>query len=392
MSKNNRKQKRPFSLLVKPASADCNLHCDYCFYLEKHNLYPGQPKHRMSDAVLEQFISSYMKTPQPVYSFGWQGGEPTLMGTEFFKKVTSLQQRYGSKGTVVANGVQTNATLIDDEMAEHFAQYKFLVGVSLDGPAEVHDVYRKTRTGKPSHSAVIEGIETLRRHEVAFNTLTLVSSANVEYPEKVYRYLVDNGFYFHQYIPCVEFDEEGNPLPWTITGEQWGRFLSTLFDIWVEEHTEQVSVRYFDALLEYMVHNRQVMCTLGRNCRQYFVVEHNGDIYPCDFFVEKDKLLGNVFTDSWTKLANSPVYKTFGRMKSRWNEKCVHCPYLKYCAGDCLKHRLYNSGDPRTLSWLCRGREMFFEHALPRLHQLADYIKVREQHGGQPHGHSTRIT
>ena len=375
MSKKKYKQNRQFTLLVKPASADCNLHCDYCFYLDKQSLYPEEKQHRMSTQVLEKMIGSYMATRQPVYSFGWQGGEPTILGTEFFRTVTNLQQHYGKSGMSVANGLQTNGTLIDDEMAAHFAGYKFLLGVSLDGPPELHNVYRKSKNGEPTHDRVLQGIQTLDKHGVEYNILTLVSTANVEEPKKVFRYLADNGFLYHQYIPCVEFDGEGNPLPWNITGEQWGRFLCGIFDEWIGGYTEKVSVRYFDSLMQYLFHNRQVICTQGTNCRQYFVVEYNGDVYPCDFFVKKNKKLGNIMQDSWSYLGSSQRYRNFGRMKSRWNEACVTCPFLKFCAGDCLKHRLYAGNEPETLSWLCRGQKMFFEHALPELKRLTESVR-----------------
>lgn len=374
MGKKNKS--RNFTLLIKPASADCNLRCSYCFYLEKHSLYPDTNVHRMSDEVLERMISSYLATVQPAYSFGWQGGEPTIMGLDFFKKVTALQQKYGKPGSMVSNGLQTNATLIDDAMAEHFAEYHFLLGVSLDGPEALHNKYRLTRGGEGTHHKVLEGIEHLKKHNVEFNILVLVSTANVDYPEEVYDYLTGSGFFYHQYIPCVEFDENGKPLPWTITGEQWGSFLNRVYDRWFEKDTRKVSIRAFDALLDLEVNNRTSMCTLGTNCRQYFVVEHNGDVYPCDFFVEPDLRLGNIFSDSWNKMINSERYKNFGRQKSRWNERCVHCPYLKYCAGDCLKHRLPVGGSPKTLSWLCRGFEMFLQHALPGLKSLADTIRL----------------
>jgi uncharacterized protein len=372
MAKNQKE--KPFSLLVKPASADCNLNCTYCFYLDKSSLYPETPKHRMSDEVLETMIAGYMRTLQPAYSFGWQGGEPTLMGLEFFQKAVSFQQKYGRPRAVVANGLQTNATLIDDAMADLFARYKFLLGVSLDGPEELHNVYRKNKQGAGTHDRVLRGLSILKKHNVEFNILVLVSSANVEHPEKVYQYLCDHGFYYHQYIPCVEFDEQGKPLPWTITGEQWGRFLNSIYDQWSDGDIRKVSVRHFDAVLQYLVNNQYIMCTMGRNCRQYFVVEHNGDVYPCDFFVERDLKLGNIMHESWKKFASSKRYRDFGRQKAMFNPRCRECPYVKFCAGDCLKHRLPLDGDPKTLSWLCEGWYRFYEHSLSGLKRIAAEI------------------
>jgi uncharacterized protein len=367
---------KPFSLLVKPASADCNLRCEYCFYLDKAGLYPETTVHRMSDAVLERMVASYMATPQPTYAFGWQGGEPTLMGTDFFRRITDLQQRHGHPGASVANGVQTNATLIDDAMAEHFAQFHFLLGVSLDGPAELHDRQRLTQSGGGTHAAVWRGIETLRRHQVEFNILTLVSQANVAHPREVYRYLRDHGFLYHQYIPCFEADGAGNPLPFAIDGEAWGEFLCAIFDEWMQGDTRRVSIRLFDSILALLIDGIRNVCHFGNDCRQYFVVEFNGDIYPCDFFVEKDLRLGNILDSEWSTLDHSDAYRDFGQMKAQWHEACGRCPWLSICAGDCLKHRRIGPGrDPRSLSRLCAGWQRFYAHALPDLRTLAETIR-----------------
>ena len=372
-----------FSLLVKPASADCNLHCTYCFYLDRRFLYPESGRHRMSDEVLERMIAGYMQTRQQTYSFGWQGGEPTLMGAEFFKKVVLLQQRHGRPGAVVANGLQTNATLVTDDLATHLARYKFLVGVSVDGPEPVHDRYRTTVDGRGSHAAVLEGIETLRRHGVEHNILVLVSASNVERPREVYRYLVDMGVTYHQYIPCVEFDHSGALLPYSVSGEQWGRFLCGIFAEWAPTDTRKVSIRHFDSVLTMMVDGYPNVCHMGRNCCQYFVVEHNGDVYPCDFFVDADLKLGNIMTASWEDLAESPTFRDFGRQKSAWNSGCDECPYVEYCSGDCLKHRLYGSGDPSNLSLLCEGWKMFFSRSLPVFEGLAAEIRGERNHSAE---------
>jgi len=366
----------PFSLLIKPASADCNLKCTYCFYLEKCSLYPGTRKHRMSDSVLEKLIQSYMATPQPAYSFAWQGGEPTLMGWEFFRKVTDLQQTFGKTGAVVTNGIQTNATLIDDTLAAHLAQYRFLAGVSLDGPADIHNRFRQTAGGGPSHAAVLKGIDTLVRHKVAFNILVLVSQANVRRAREVYRYLVDSGFYFHQYIPCVEFDDRGKLLPFAISGPEWGDFLCEIFDLWHPRDIQRVSIRHFDSLLNKMVDSSVTVCTLGENCCQYFVVEYNGDIYPCDFFVGKNYKLGNITKTSWRRMISSSQYQSFGSRKSDWNQFCETCEFLTLCSGDCLKHRMYGSHPARNMSRLCSGWKQFFEHSAHKFNELAQTIRV----------------
>ncbi len=368
---------RDFSLLIKPASADCNLRCEYCFYLEKCGLYPDDSRHRMSDEVLEQTIKSYLASEQPTYSFGWQGGEPTLMGLEFFQKVVRFQQEHGRPGVSVANGLQTNATLIDEEMARHFSTYSFLMGCSLDGPAEIHDKYRLNVRGKPSHDSVLKGIEILKRNRVEFNILVLVSQSNVRHAREIYRYLVDKGFYYQQYIPCVEFDEKGELLPFAIDGREWGDFLCELFDEWYAKDAFTVSIRHFDSILHKMVDGVNNVCTLGRNCCQYFVVEYNGDIYPCDFFVEKPLKLGNVMDTTWEETLDSKIYREFGARKSLWNKACEKCDCLDLCSGDCLKHRTYAGNPPHYLSSLCSGWKQFIRHTRQPFRALTGEIGKR---------------
>jgi uncharacterized protein len=368
----------PFSLLIKPVSADCNLRCTYCFYID--HLKKVEQKPRMSDKVLETMIASYMKTNQNNhFSFGWQGGEPTLLGLEFWEKVINLQTKYAPKGAVISNGLQTNGTLITESIAEFFGEYKFLLGLSLDGPADLHDYYRKTIGQKSSHNLVIRGIEILRRYNVEFNILILVNNVNVKKASEVYNYLKNKGFYFHQYIPCVEYDEFGNPQTFSINGEEWGTFLCEIFDQWKKEDINRISIRLFDSILENLVYGKYNVCHMGSNCCQYFVVEYNGNIYPCDFFVRDDLLLGNVLKDKWEGILKSPTYIQFGKNKSSWNENCKKCSYLNLCHGDCQKFRLGNQQDSCILSVLCEGWKKFYTYALPQLKLIAQNIKKGKQ-------------
>ena len=368
---------KPFSLLVKPASADCNLRCKYCFYLDRCELYPESRRHRMSDAVLERMISSFMATPQPQYAFGWQGGEPTLMGLDFFKRVVELQQKHGRQGAVVSNGLQTNGTMLTDEFAQHLAKYHFLVGVSVDGPAAIHDKSRLTVDERGSHAMVMKGIEHLKRHTVDYNILTLVSSANVKHPKEIYHYLLEQGVLFHQYIECVEFDEQGRRMPFAISDHQWGDFLCGIYDEWIKGDTHRVSVRLFDSILTRMVEGVANVCHIGTDCRQYLVVEHNGDIYPCDFYVRPELKLGNIMTGEWAQYQQSPLYAEFGCRKHQWNDVCTGCEYLEFCGGDCQKNRWGGGADPRTISSLCEGWKQFYQHALPGLRTLAAEVRSR---------------
>lgn len=371
-----------FSLLVKPSGADCNLRCEYCFYLENEGLYPETRHHRMSDEVLERMVKSFMATQQPQHAFGWQGGEPTLMGVDFFRRAVQLQKRHGRDNAVVGNGLQTNGTLLDAEFAGFLRDARFLTGISLDGPAEIHDVHRLDGVERGTHAQVMHGIQAMRDANAEFNILTLVSDANVHSPGRVYGYLADQGFLFHQYIPCVEpTADDQSLLPFSITGEQWGEFLCGIFDAWHDGgDTRRVSVRLFDAVLALIVDGARTICHFGRDCRQYFVVEHNGDVYPCDFFVERRWRLGNVLESNWSTFLNSPVYREFGMQKSHFNPECAECEYLNFCQGDCLKHRLCkNGGNPRRMSSLCKGWKMFYAHTLDRFRALArSVVEERE--------------
>jgi uncharacterized protein len=367
-----------FSLLIKPASADCNLRCAYCFYLSRAALYSTTHSHRMTDETLQRVISTYLSTDQDQYVFGWQGGEPTLMGVDFFRRVTEYQQKYGRAGAIVSNGLQTNATLIDDQLARHLSDYRFLVGASLDGPKQLHDHYRKRVGGRGSHADVIRGIRRLEAHGVAFNILVLVNQVNVKRAIEVYDYLCGNGWLYHQYIPCVEFGANGEPLEFAITGRQWGDFLCALFDRWVKRDIGKVSIRLFDSIVSKLVDNRDSICYMGLACDRYFVVEHNGDVYPCDFFVDEKYLLGNLRDSAWRRFRDSKIYLDFAAQKSRYHTACSSCTYLALCAGDCPKHRLYQR-NPNALSFLCDGWKAFYSHALPGFRRIAETVKRERQ-------------
>ena len=363
---------RPFSLLVKPASFGCNLRCKYCFYLCKEEIFGKN--HKMTDEILEQMIKEFLAVPMPNYSIGWQGGEPTTMGLDFFKTAVKYMQKYGHGGKQVSNGLQTNGTLLDDDWGKFLHQYNFLIGLSIDGPKEIHDLNRLNALGGGSHGDVMRGLDVLKRNKVEHNVLCLVNSANVDKPELVYNYFKDLGLMFHQYIECVEYDEKGDLLPFAVSGKQWGEFLCRLFDEWYKNDCYTVSVRLFDSILFRMVEKQPNVCAMGVNCRQYFVVENNGDIFPCDFFVKPEWKLGNIMTDAWEDMYESQKYIDFGNRKSTWNPECGKCPWLGFCGGCCPKNRPMHGDDPAKMSPLCVGWKMFYEHTFPRFRKLADKI------------------
>jgi uncharacterized protein len=336
----------------------------------------------MSYTTLVQLIKSYMKTRQPEYIFCWQGGEPTLMGDQFFRKVIKLQLKFGGKHARVMNALQTNATLITETFAKYLSKRNFLVGVSLDGPQSIHDRYRRYKKKIGSHADTMRGIEYLTKYETDFNILTLVSNANVQKGKEIYTYFRDMGFFHHQYIPCVEFDKSGSPLPFTIRAEQWGDFLCEIFDEWIAYDTRRVSVRLFDSMINYLVLKIKTVCQMGEDCRQYFVIEFNGDVYPCDFFVEPGLKLGNIFSASWNQLAQSKRYIDFGKKKSRWHSQCEACSHLAYCAGDCVRHRFHEGKNPSSRSWLCKGLRRFYDHAMPSFLRLAEQLQHKNLNSG----------
>lgn len=365
---------QPFSLLLKPASADCNLRCDYCFYLGKRALYPGVAKHRMRETTLAAVMRAYFATPQPVYSMVWQGGEPTLMGEGFFQRVVALQKQYAPPGARIANALQTNATLVTDGLAAHLARYRFLVGCSIDGPADLHDAYRRTRKGRPSHARVVRGLRTLQHHGAAVNAVALVSAANVGAPDRVYRHLLELGLRHVQFVPCVETDATGRPLPYSISGEQWGAFLLSVFETWLAAgHPVRVSVRNFDSLLARLSGAGEAECRLCARCDQYLVVEHNGDVYPCDFFVDDHHRLGNVREEGFAAMRTGARLEAFAAAKGAVPSACRECRHFELCMGDCPKFRTDGAG--AAPSRLCAGWRLFLDGAGDRLRALAQSVR-----------------
>jgi len=361
----------PFSLLIKPASADCNLCCDYCFYLGKNEPYSQRP--RMDDKTLERLMEAYLGTSQPVYSMTWQGGEPALMGADFYARAIALQKQFARPGSRMMNALQTNATCLSDEMAALMGKYRFLAGCSLDGPADIHDVFRTSGSKKPTHSRVMAGINTLAENGVPVNVLCMVTSANVDDPVRVYTYFKEKGFDFIQFIPCVEHDDSGNPLPWSITGEQWGTFLAAVFDQWHAGDTRHISVRNFESLLAKLVMGQAAECRMAGRCDQYLVVEYNGDIYACDFFVTKESRLGNIHETSFEAIRKSDGYRRFAREKSHHDPRCGGCDYFHLCMGDCQKFR-GKAQEHQEMSLLCPGWHHFYKTTLERFNALASAI------------------
>ncbi|MGD8778023.1 MAG: anaerobic sulfatase maturase [Ignavibacteria bacterium] len=366
------------SVLVKPAGPDCNLDCDYCFYLEKAELFGAAKQHRMSTATLEEMIKQIMTQGESQVSFGWQGGEPTIMGLNFFKKVVEFQEKY-SDGKTVGNGLQTNGTLINKEWAKFLHDYNFLVGLSIDGQKEIHDYYRKTKGRQGSWDKVNSSLKLLLDNEVQVNALTVVNNYSAQFPKEIYNFHKSNGLTFHQYIPCVGKDpnDESKVADFSVSPKQFGEFLCTLFDLWTHDFKDGIpttSIRYFDSVFYNYVGLQAPECTLLVECGNYVVIEHNGDVYSCDFFVEPAWRLGNLHQDTIRDMLNSDKQYEFGKMKSSLPQKCKECKYLKYCWGGCTKDRV-NSNDPNKVSHFCESYLAFFEHADKQMKKMADRWK-----------------
>jgi len=377
---------RPFTLLIKPTGPDCNIRCTYCFYACKTALF-GTGPHRMSDTVAETMIRDYLSYRFPASSFAWQGGEPCLMGLDFYRRVVEWQKRYGADGQVVTNALQTNGTLLDDDWGRFLAEYKFLVGISLDGPQEIHDHYRRDGAGRGTWQRVMDGIDVCRRHGVEYNILVLLNDHNVEQPDVLWDFFMDQGIRFLQFIQCVELDPQTRrPMPFSITAEQYGRFLCRIFDRWMAQGPRTVSIRIFDSILSQLLGTGPTECTFGTRCNDYIVIEHTGEAFCCDFFVDNPWRLGNILETPMKVLAGSELKRRFARRKRDIPHKCLVCRYLDLCRGGCPKDRLAMPGadspDAKVESYFCRAYKMLFDHALPTFRALADELRAEQAPAG----------
>jgi uncharacterized protein len=366
--------------MTKPIGPICNLDCKYCFYLEKERLYPGKHNWRMSPETLETYIRQYIEA-QAVeeVSFAWQGGEPTLLGLDYFRRVVELQRRYGA-GRPILNAFQTNGVLLDDEWCRFFRENGFLIGLSIDGPEAIHDFYRYDRGGKPSFTKVMRGLECLQKHGVEFNTLTTVNDHNSRQPLEVYRFLKSIGSQVMQFIPVVERKPDGQEATdWSVQAEPFGAFLCTIFDEWVRHDVGQRFVQLFDVTLESFMGLPQSLCFFRDRCGEALALEHNGDLYSCDHFVEPAHRLGNIMEQPMLSLVQSGQQKNFGNAKAdTLPGQCRQCEVRFACNGECPKHRiaLTEAGEP-GLNYLCAGYLRFFRHVGPYMRFMVSQLRAR---------------
>ncbi len=367
-----------FQLLIKPAGADCNMTCGYCFYRRTESQYETPGPHRMSREVLDALIRRYLKLRLPQTVFCWQGGEPTLMGLDFFRTAVTLMQRHGTGRQPVSNAFQTNGLLLDREWAAFLRQYIFLVGLSMDGPADVHDANRTISGQKGSHAEVLSRMELLRSEEVPFNILAVVSKASEGRAKEIYRYFRDLGVMHMQFIPCIESDPNTRrPYPFSTTPEAYGDFLCELFDAWLPEALDCVSIRIFDGLLRRELTGDSGLCGFETICGHCPVVEHNGDVYPCDFFVQPEWKLGNIVTTPIEKLFARGRLRRFAGAKHRLPDACADCRWAGQCMGGCLKDRQRIAGGFNHPSHFCAAYKRLFEHIERPIKELADNVRAR---------------
>lgn len=372
-----------FHVMAKPTGSRCNLMCDYCFFLEKASLYPSSD-FRMSDDVMSAFIRQTIEAQQvPFVTLAWQGGEPTLMGLDFFRRALQVEQEAMPAEWRVERTIQTNGVLLDEQWAEFLAQNNFLVGLSIDGPRELHDAYRHDGAGRSVFDRVEAAAHLLQLYGVEFNILCTVNSANQSHPLEIYRYFRDElGARYLQFIPIVEVDtppevdRSGTVSARSVDGRAYGEFLSAIFDEWVRHDVGTMFVQFFDGVLAAYVRGYSSLCVLRPTCGEGVALEHNGDVYSCDHFVEAAHFLGNITDTPIGELARSAKQRAFGEAKRETLPRyCQECAHLFACGGECPKNRILLTPDREPgLNWLCEGLRLFFDHTDRHMRAIADLL------------------
>ncbi len=386
---------RPLYVMVKPIGAHCNLACDYCYYLEKAKLYDAVPKHIMTEELLEKFVREYIQSQtMPSVLFTWHGGETFMRPLSFYKKAMEFQKRY-AEGRTITNSIQTNGTLITDEWSKFLKDNHWLVGVSIDGPQEFHDEYRRNVQGLPSFVKVMRGINLLNKYGVEWNAMAVVNDYNADYPLDFYHFFKKIGCHYIQFTPIVErikphqdgrhlahLQDEGEyPLAdFSVTPEQWGNFTCAIFDEWVRNDVGEYYIQLFDATLANWVGEQPGVCTMGKSCGHAAVIEYNGDVYSCDHFVFPEYKLGNIRSKSLVEMLYGEQQQAFGRIKTETlPNQCKQCDFLFACHGECPKNRFAHTDEGEYgLNYLCKGYHQFFSHAAPYMEYMKnEFINKR---------------
>jgi uncharacterized protein len=367
---------REFQIFIKPAGPCCNLSCSYCYYTGKTELYPGDKTPRMSDEVLEQVIVQHIAASMgnPIL-FSWHGGEPTLMGLPFYRRVVELQKMYCPPGRQIVNGIQTNGTLIDEAWARFLADERFFVGISMDGPAELHDQYRVTRDGRPTHAQTLRGYRHLQQQSLPCEILCVVNAVNVKFPSEVYRYFKTLGTDTLTFLPLVVRDSarSNGVSDHTVPSLLFGEFLCAVFDEWKNQDIGRIKVQIFEEAARTAFNQDHTLCIFKKTCGRVPVLEHNGDFYACDHFVNPDHYMGNIMDTALADLLDSRKQKTFGQVKKKSLPRyCLECEVIEMCNGGCPKNRFIRTPDGEGgLNYLCEGYKRFFTHCRPFVDQIA---------------------
>ncbi|MGB3863432.1 MAG: anaerobic sulfatase maturase, partial [Candidatus Aminicenantaceae bacterium] len=363
-------------VFVKPVGSICNLDCHYCYYLKKEQLYLKGESFRMPDDILEEYIVQHIKAyPEEVIRFSWHGGEPTLLGLDYFRKIVKLQHKHQPSGQRIMNGMQTNGTLLDEDWCRFLADEGFAVGLSMDGPQEKHDRYRRTKDQKSTFEDTKRGYELLQHHGVNCDILCVVNAHNVQNPTEVYRFFKQIKALYVSFLPMVERQPkaESGVSPSTMSAEAWGDFLCTIFDEWVEQDVGSIKVQIFEEATRKAFDQEHSLCIFRTICGDIPVIEHNGDFYSCDHFVDVEHRLGNIKKTPLVELLESPAQRSFGQTKlDTLPRYCLECEVRDMCNGECPKNRFIQTpeGDP-GLNYLCAGYKRFFTHCQPFIQEVA---------------------
>ncbi len=369
------KVSRPHQIFAKPIGSLCNLSCDYCYYLKKKSLYPDDQSFRMPEDILEEYILQHIEAcPDAVIPFAWHGGEPTLLGLEYFHKIVELQSKHQPVHRRIINGIQTNGTLLDEEWCRFLAAEGFGVGISLDGPQEMHDSHRLTKGGQPTHTQALRGYELLRKHRIPCDVLCVVHAQNVLHPREVYRFFKQIKAASIGFLPLVEprADLDEGVSPSTVPSESFGTFLCTIFDEWTSQDIGQVRIQIFEETAATALGQEHTLCIFKKTCGDVPVIEHNGDFFACDHFVNGEHHLGNIRETRLVDLIESPAQRAFGQLKRHTLPRyCLECDVLNLCNGGCPKDRILRAPDGEAgLNYLCAGYKRFFTHCRPFLAEL----------------------
>ncbi|MEW6668736.1 MAG: anaerobic sulfatase maturase [Thermodesulfobacteriota bacterium] len=374
------KASRPYQIFAKPVGPLCNLGCEYCYYLKKEGLYPEGTSFRLPDDILEEFISQHIEaSPDPVIGFSWHGGEPTLLGLGYFHKIVEMQRRHQQPGRRIVNGIQTNGTLLDEEWCRFLSTEGFGVGISLDGPQELHDSHRLTRGGKPTYAQAMRGYELLRNHGIPCDVLCVVHGQNVLHPTRLYRFFKEIEAPYIGFLPLVERrpEADGSVSLRTVPSEAFGEFLCAIFDEWMSRDIGRVKVQIFEEAAGTALGQDHVLCIFKETCGDVPVIEHNGDFFSCDHSVDEEHRLGNIRETPLHDLIESPAQRAFGQAKrDTLTRYCLECEVLPLCNGGCPKDRILQSPDGEPgLNYLCKGYKRFFTHCQPFLSELAAFSR-----------------